>query len=83
MSHAIAIDQKIGKLIAHAWMDPDFYQRLSEFPSIVLQEAGISAEEFVKVVAKILPVKPADLVDDTLTACIENFLASKCRTCTT
>ncbi len=75
-----------GQLVARAWRDPAFKQRLLADPAAVLREQGIAvpASQQVRVVENtdqvihlVLPQKPRDLSDDQLDA----VAGGKCSTC--
>ena len=40
----------VSKLIAKAWIDNSFYQRLIEDPAAVLREAGMILDDFAQVI---------------------------------
>ena len=60
--------RKIARVIANAWLDPAYHDRLKKNPRDVLTEAGIDAPKHVRVVEDtddlthlVIPKRPAGL----------------------
>ena len=72
----VNLEKKVFKLVANAWTDSVLYQRLLDNPDEVLQEAGLTLENFVQVVNPSLvlqgaenleilfPSKPRNIMDE-------------------
>ena len=70
--------QAYGQLIARAWSDPDFAQKLKSDPAAALAEAGVDVPDGAKVtsyfaeeneIVVLVPAKPSEeLSDETLEA---------------
>ena len=54
-------EKAVGKLIARAWSDSEFYQCLVNNTAEVLQEAGVAIEDFAKVVVNQNPTEAPGL----------------------
>ncbi len=89
---ATGSETKIGKVIAQAWLDRDYYQRLMREPEAVLREAGLQLEELLSGVSAMpvspdgltvcLPERPGSLSDtDLKTEGIQALVCINCRAC--
>jgi|GEM_PF-4092676 len=94
MNHLFAVEKKVAKLVARAWLEPSFHEYLLEFPTKALKDAEIEVTDFIEVATNtscisktsdgiILSPKPNELVDDVITVCVDGLLALFTRVSTT
>ncbi len=91
---ATGSETKIGKVIAQAWLDENYHQRLLCEPEAVLKEAGLQLEELLSETGNVpmvanglaihLPDRPSSLSDaDLKTEGIQALICVNCRVCGT
>jgi hypothetical protein len=83
--------RRYAKLVAQAWADPSFRERLMSNAAVVLREAGfdVPKSKEVKILETdneafyfVLPTKPADLFSDSkLESRMANAYSSSCGAC--
>ncbi len=73
MQRSASNKKKIAKVIAKAWLDPEYKKRLKKDPEAVLDEAGVKVSGKVRVLEDkedvhhlVIPEKPARAKDKDL-----------------
>ena len=82
--------RSFGQVVAHAWSDDGFKQRLMDDPATVLQEQGLTVpagkqvrvvEDTEETVHVVLPARPTELSDEQLDQAAGGDLCASCKTC--